>query len=139
VIQRGRCARFLLEAAETIEVRRHGRREHFDGDVASEAWIARAIHLTHAAAAERREQLVRAETSSSREGHVTPDEEVPRRGVIICSTTQAIALDQRRERRGENVGVLGVEGHWRPDLEDVVMWTVGPDENAFVAQTVDDV
>src|SRR2546428_1469791 len=67
-----------------------------------------------------------------------PDEEVPRRGAIICSTTQAIVLDQRSKRRGQDVCVLSIERHRRPDLEDVVMRTVGPDENAFVAQTVDD-
>ena len=53
MIQRGRGARFLLEAAQTVGVGGKGRGQHFDGDIASEPRIARAIHLAHPAGSER--------------------------------------------------------------------------------------
>ena len=44
--------------------------QHLDRDVALEARVARAVHLAHAAGAERRQDLVRAETGPGREGHL---------------------------------------------------------------------
>ena len=44
-------------------------RKDFDRDVATELRVARAIDLAHAAGAERRQNLVGAETSARRESH----------------------------------------------------------------------
>ena len=59
--QRGGRACFLLEAVQSIGVGRERRRQHFDRDVAPETRVARAIHLAHAARAERGEDFIRAE------------------------------------------------------------------------------
>jgi hypothetical protein len=40
------------------------RREHLDSDVTVEADVARAVHLAHAARAQGRQNLVRAEASA---------------------------------------------------------------------------
>ena len=45
MIQRGGGARFLLEAMEALGISRVRGRQDFDGDVAPEARIARAIDL----------------------------------------------------------------------------------------------
>ena len=63
MIQRGRGARFLLEAAQTIGVGGEGRGQHLDGDIAPEPRIARAIHLAHAPGSDEGDDLVRAETA----------------------------------------------------------------------------
>jgi hypothetical protein len=44
-------------------------RQHFDGNVAVQAQVASAIHLTHAASAQLRDYLVGPEFCTSREGH----------------------------------------------------------------------
>jgi hypothetical protein len=41
------------------------------GDVAAQSGVVRAIHLAHAAATERFEDLVRAQTTPTRDGHGT--------------------------------------------------------------------
>ena len=47
-------------------------RQHLDRDVALEPRVARAVDLAHAARAERRQDLVRAEALAGSEGHETP-------------------------------------------------------------------
>jgi hypothetical protein len=53
VIQRGDRPRFVLESTATIGVGGEWLRKDFDRDITLEAGIARAINITHAAAAER--------------------------------------------------------------------------------------
>ena len=64
MIQRGDGAHFAIETiAETL-----GR--NLDGDLAAHARIARAIHLSHAARANGREDLIRAEFVACRKRHM---------------------------------------------------------------------
>jgi len=53
VIERGCSTRFLLEAAETLDVGRELRGHDLDCDVASKASVACAIHLAHATGSDR--------------------------------------------------------------------------------------
>ena len=63
MIQPGDGARLELEAvAEALTA-------NFDGDGSGQARVARAIHLTHAARAQRRLDLIRSQTRSSGELH----------------------------------------------------------------------
>ena len=61
--------RLGLEAGERVGVVDEVLGQHLDRHVALEAGVARAVHLAHAAGAERRQDLVRAETGPGREGH----------------------------------------------------------------------
>jgi len=63
MVQRGHRSGLSLEAVGESFVR------DFDGDVAVEARIARAIHLAHAARADGREDLVRTQVSSGSQRH----------------------------------------------------------------------
>ena len=60
MIQRGRGPGFLFEARQPARVHQPAG-HHLDRHVASEPCIAGAIHLTHAARAQRRADLIRAE------------------------------------------------------------------------------
>jgi hypothetical protein len=62
MIQRGDRAGFLLEATEAIGVGGKRRGQDFDGDVAAEARVPRAIDLAHASGANCGDDLVRTET-----------------------------------------------------------------------------
>ena len=53
MIERGEQARFALEARAPVRIVGEQGRQQLDGDVASEAGIAGAVHLAHAAGAER--------------------------------------------------------------------------------------
>ena len=54
-------ARFLLEPAQRVGVGGEIAREHFDGHVALQARVLRAVHLAHAARADGHENFVRTE------------------------------------------------------------------------------
>ena len=69
MVQRGRGARFLLEAAEAIAVGRKRGRQHLERHVAIEARVVGTIDLAHAAAADQALDFVRAEPGAWREGH----------------------------------------------------------------------
>jgi hypothetical protein len=62
VVDCGNCARLPLEAAEPIRVLGKNLREHFDRDFPPEPRVARPIDDTHGARANRRNNLVGAET-----------------------------------------------------------------------------
>ena len=62
MVERGSCARFLLEATQPVSISREGRWQNFDRDFAVEACIARAVHFTHPARAKEGENPVRAKT-----------------------------------------------------------------------------
>ena len=51
MIQRGCGERFLLEAPQAVGIARECLGQHFDCDLATQAGIAGAVHLAHAARA----------------------------------------------------------------------------------------
>jgi hypothetical protein len=59
VAESGNSAGFPFEAFPQLRALREMRREDFDGDGAIKACITRPIHFTHAARAQRTENLVR--------------------------------------------------------------------------------
>ena len=69
MVERRQHLRLPAEAGEALRLQRECRSNHFQRDVAIELGIARAIHLAHAAGAERGENLIRAEARAGSEGH----------------------------------------------------------------------
>jgi hypothetical protein len=69
VVERRQEPGLTLKPRETIGVRDEDCRQHFYRDVAIELRIARAIHLTHAARAERGDDFVRPEFRSRCQAH----------------------------------------------------------------------
>ena len=69
MIERGGSARFLLETLEAVAVPGEGRREHLDGDVASEPRVARTVHLAHRSCSDQGDYLVGAEPGAWSESH----------------------------------------------------------------------
>ena len=57
MVERRERARFAREARDAIGIARDGFRKNLQRDIAIEARVTRAIHLAHAAGAERREDL----------------------------------------------------------------------------------
>jgi len=68
--ERGDRARLALEAGAQVGIARDFRRKDLDRDGAIEPRVPRAIDLAHAAAAQRGEDLVGAESSAGSQGHV---------------------------------------------------------------------
>ena len=58
MVHRGQDAGFALEADEPLAITSHFRQQHLQRDVAIEFRISGAIHLSHAAGAKRRHDLV---------------------------------------------------------------------------------
>ena len=58
VVQGRQCAGFALEPCETLRVADEQVRHDLDRDVAPEPGVARAIHLTHAAGAQHRDDFI---------------------------------------------------------------------------------
>ena len=69
VVEGARRPRLALEALEPVGVDRGRARQHLDRDVAAEAGVAGAIHLTHASCAEQTTDLVGAEPRACVESH----------------------------------------------------------------------
>jgi hypothetical protein len=69
VVQCRSRAGLSLEAPQTVRIRRDGLRKHLDRDLAFEPRVARPVHLSHAARAQRRQDFVRAQTSADGERH----------------------------------------------------------------------
>jgi hypothetical protein len=69
VVQRGEQLRFALETREAIAVPRERARQRFDGHVAAELGVARAVDLAHAARAKRTGDFVGAETGAGHQRH----------------------------------------------------------------------
>ena len=63
-------ARFALEALECSRLLGELRRKNLDGDRAIESRVDRAIHLSHAARADRRDDLVGAKFCAAGKRHV---------------------------------------------------------------------
>ena len=68
----GDCLRLALEAGEGARVIRDGLGEDLDRNVAPEPRVACTLHLTHAAGAERRDDLVGAEAGARLQRHRAP-------------------------------------------------------------------
>ena len=69
MIQRRQRLRFSCEPSEAFRVVREGLGQHFDRDVTVEPGVAGAVDLAHAACAEEREDLIRAERRAGCERH----------------------------------------------------------------------
>jgi hypothetical protein len=63
MIEAGEHLRFAFEAREPIAIRGEVLGQHLDRHLAVQLRIACAVHLTHAARSERRDDLVRADAS----------------------------------------------------------------------------
>ena len=70
MVQRREDARFALEPSESIGIRREGRRQNLDRDLALRLGVARAIDLAHAAGTERAGDFVRAEVDAGLQGSI---------------------------------------------------------------------
>src|SRR5690349_6544109 len=71
MVERGRGARLLLEAAQALGVSRELRWQYLDGNLAPKARVARAIDLTHSPRADRAEDFVGAERGADT-SHFSP-------------------------------------------------------------------
>src|SRR6185503_1413130 len=61
MIQRGRGARFLFEASQSIFVGRERSGQEFQSDFAKEPFVFREVNLAHSAATDERDHFVRAD------------------------------------------------------------------------------
>ena len=68
MVQRGEHFRFALKASEPIVIRRDGRRQDLDRDLALQLGVGGPIHLAHAAFADLGGDFVDAETGAGSEG-----------------------------------------------------------------------
>ena len=69
VIQGSQDVGLALEAHHAVAVGGEGFRQDLDRDVAAELGVPRAVDLAHPARAERREDLVGAESCAGRQAH----------------------------------------------------------------------
>ena len=72
VESRGRAG-FVLETLPAIRIRGDRFPQNLDGDVPAELGMSGSIHLSHASGSERREDLVRAETSGRKAHEIWAD------------------------------------------------------------------
>ena len=73
MIERGERLRFTLEARQAIRIVRKRFGQDLDRDVAIQFRIAGAVHLAHAAFADRRGHFVNAESGARRESQGSRD------------------------------------------------------------------
>ena len=69
MVEAGHGARLVFETRQAFGVGGHVGRQHLERDVTSEAAVAGAVHLAHAARAERGDDLVFPEPRSGRNEH----------------------------------------------------------------------
>ena len=89
MIQRRQHLRFSPEPREPIRIERKGVGQDFQRDVAIELRIARAIHLAHAAGAERGQNFIGTEVRAGSERHA---EEVWRFYFVMCARSFSFSL-----------------------------------------------
>src|SRR5262245_38754214 len=99
MVQRREDFRFSPESCDPFRVNRECFGKDLDGDFAIELRIARSIDLPHAADAERRKNLVWAESCTGGEGQTV---RVNYTGVVAALRTNALLL-----RRYEELQLLG--------------------------------
>lgn len=61
MIERGKDVRFPLEARKPVRIEQEGIGQDFDGDIAFQLHVPRAIHFSHSPGADARENFVRPE------------------------------------------------------------------------------
>jgi hypothetical protein len=81
---------------------RHVRRQDLDRDDAQEAAVARPVDLSHPSRAQRREDLVGAETRARRESHLFLQPRLP-----VLHNRERLALSRVDERVDEETGSVG--------------------------------
>ena len=69
MVESGEGLGFATKAPKPLRILRHLGGEHFKRDLAAELCVGSAIHLAHAARAERRLDFIRAEPFTGSEGH----------------------------------------------------------------------
>jgi hypothetical protein len=94
VIQGRERLRFAFEARHAVRIRGEDRGKDLDGDGAIEPRVARAIHLTHAARAERADDLAGSDTRAGGKAHGGAKYTPSARGPPGCS------YGETRRRRG---------------------------------------
>lgn len=103
MIQRGEELRFALEAREAIGITGKRFRQDLQGDIALQLRIAGAVHLAHAAGAERAGNLEWAESGAARERHRAYRAGVA--GIIVANMkTIAITIDDETLERVDRLG-----------------------------------
>src|ERR1043166_8903607 len=70
MLEGGERLRLSLETREAFGIGREELGQHFQRDVTMQPGIARAVHLAHAARAERRDHFVGTESKAGRNRHV---------------------------------------------------------------------
>jgi hypothetical protein len=70
MVQRRNRARFLFETPQSVGIIGQGLWQHFDRDITIEPRIAPAIHLTHAARTQQREDFIWTEFGARGECHL---------------------------------------------------------------------
>ena len=70
MIERARGARFLLESPQPVGIAGEIGGQNLDGNFAAQSRIFRAVHFTHAARAQRRDDLVGPEFCARSQSHL---------------------------------------------------------------------
>jgi hypothetical protein len=102
VRERGHRAGLLLQAPERAGVHAARARQHLDGDLASQAAVAGAVDLAHAASAEELDDLVEAPAVDELRG----------RGAPFPAGFPARLLDDRRRRLLARAGLGELVRRW---------------------------
>jgi hypothetical protein len=92
--QRGDSAGFVLEPAPTIRIRQEHGGKNLDRNIASEPWIASAIHLTHPAGADGRNDFIATNTGTCRKAHLV--------GIICSGCRSSRRVNQRTARDADH-------------------------------------
>ena len=102
MVQRRNRAGLLLEATDAVGVRGQILWQHLDGDVAIKACVARAIHLAHPAAAEERDDFVRAEAHTRFQGHLNISSRLYWQFQNVLARGQSAASRESDDQAGAN-------------------------------------
>ena len=99
MVERGKQLRLAREARQAVGIGGDGRRQQLERDVALQPSIARAVDLAHAAAAQRRDDLVRADPGAGR-GQVRVSLTHPHLAMVRATSCGAAGVRPSREDRG---------------------------------------
>ena len=86
MIERGQHPSLSLEPAAAFGVASDRIRQHLDREIALEPMIASTVDFPHCAGAERRNDLVRANPRTGRNGHVSV------RGTLACLSGETVPI-----------------------------------------------
>src|SRR3979409_1266925 len=110
MIQRGQHFRFALETGKPFGIVREGFGQNFYGHVAPELGVVRLVHFSHAARAQRRDDLVGTEFRAIRQGHLWEGVYTRKKFLLLlsCSTLNpAGVVGARRVWQSQSVIPLG--------------------------------